>query len=765
MLGLTVAAATASAFAIMQFRQQADLYRQTQLSLTRIEGQLHLYAGLRARSEADRSNTEVRSELDSTERDLLRAFRDVGDLKIDTSLQDLGRDGEEYVASTQKSGPRVSAGSFDSGFRELSRRVRQSSDGYNEAAQSAIWKSDLEATMGLLAFVVALAAILWRFGKARRNADLANAEQRALQQSEERFRTLTDKSSDIIAIVNPEGSVLYLSNSIENVLGYPRDVWDGHKIFDMIHPDDAPVIAELLRSVSAKRDAKTTSEFRCRHANGNWLYMEVNARNDLATQNVGGVVINAKDITERKRAEEKLQHDASHDPLTGLPNRTLLWDRLQRAVNRARRQEDYRFALLFIDLDRFKVVNDSLGHLAGDRLIIDVSLRLAQSVRQTLPEPQKRAAGDDTIARIGGDEFTVLIEEIRDPADAIRVAERISSRLEMPFIVSGVEVFTSASIGITISSRAYTSADEVLRDADIAMYRAKSNGGARFEVFDSAMHSQAVRRLTLETDLRRAVERNEFEVYYQPIVALEDDEINGVEALIRWQHPERGLLSPGEFISVAEDVGLILPIGRWMLRESCRQIAEFQRAYPMTPSLTVSVNISAREFAQVDLVEQVRNVLAETQLKPGTLKLEITETIAMGDVERVAATLASLKDIGVRISIDDFGTGYSSLSYLRKFPIDTLKIDRSFVSGLGSDEESRQIVKTITSLAHDLSMDVIAEGTETEQQVAALRTMACKYAQGYFFSRPVDAKSLSRMLSDSEEKVETRRALGLIAGA
>ncbi|HYH00035.1 MAG TPA: EAL domain-containing protein [Terriglobales bacterium] len=755
MLGLTVAAATASAIAIMQFRQQADLYRQAQLSLTHIEGQIHLFEGLKARSEADRNNAQVRGDLDRSRADLVQSFREIGELKIDTSLQDLARDGEMYALSAAAMTPVRSRRKSGAVYNDLSRRVRQASDGFNEAAQKAIWKSDLEASLGLLAFTFAILAIIWRFGAVRRKADLANAEQRALQQSEQRFRTLTDKSSDVIAILNAQGSVLYLSSSIEHVLGYSKDVWTGRKIYDLIHPDDVPMVSELLHSVCVLSDAKSTTEMRCRHANGNWRYMEVTARNDLATQNIGGVVINAKDITERKRAEEKLQHDASHDPLTGLPNRTLLWDRLQRAVNRARRQEDFTFALLFIDLDRFKVVNDSLGHLAGDRLIIDVALRLGQCVRQTLPEPQRRAMGDDTIARIGGDEFTVLIEEIRDPADAIRVAERVSSRLEMPFIVGGVEVFTSASIGIAISSRMYTSADEVLRDADIAMYRAKSNGGARFELFDSAMHSNAVRRLTLETDMRRALDRNEFEVFYQPIVALQDAQIHGVEALIRWRHPERGLIGPSEFISVAEDMGLIVLIGRWMLRQACRQVAEFQRQYPSVPPLTVSVNISAKEFAQPDLVEQVRTVLAETQLQPGTLKLEITESVAMGDVERVAATLGSLKDAGVRISIDDFGTGYSSLSYLRKFPIDTLKIDRSFVSGLGCDEESRQIVRTIASLAHNLSMEVIAEGTETEAQVEELRVMSCKYAQGYFFSRPVNAESLLKMLADGGESCAT----------
>ncbi|HET8666450.1 MAG TPA: diguanylate cyclase, partial [Terriglobales bacterium] len=516
MLGLTVAAATVSAIAITQFRQQADQYRQTELMLTRIEGQMHLLEGLEVRWEADRKNADLRRELEETRTNLRQYFRALGESRTDVSLQELSSAGDAYVNFFSEGPSSPSSTDRQYASSNLSGRVRQSSATYNEQAQTAIWKSDLEATLGLLAFVVAIATILWRFGAVRRNADLAKAEQRTLQQSEERFRTLTDNSSDIIAIVDAEGAILYLSNSIEHVLGYPRQQWDGHTVLELIHSEEAPVFAEMLHRISRTSDSRNTAEFRFRHEDGVWRHMEVTARNDLSTQNVGGIVVNARDITERKIAEEQLLHDAFHDPLTSLPNRTLLLDRLQRAVNRSRRQENYKFGLLFIDLDRFKIVNDSLGHQAGDQLIVEVASRLGNSLRQTMPQGRMRPTGDDTIARIGGDEFTVLIEEIRDPADAIRVAERILARLELPFVVNGIEMFTSASIGIAISSAPYTSADEVLRDADIAMYRAKAAGGARMEVFDGEMHSQAVHRLTLETDLRKALERQEFEVYYQP---------------------------------------------------------------------------------------------------------------------------------------------------------------------------------------------------------------------------------------------------------
>jgi diguanylate cyclase (GGDEF)-like protein len=453
---------------------------------------------------------------------------------------------------------------------------------------------------------------------------------------------------------------------------------------------------------------------------------------------------------ERKRAEDKLVHDASHDPLTGLPNRALFLDRLQRAVARGARHADYRFAVLFIDLDRFKVVNDSLGHGAGDSLIVQVGARLLASLRREDVLARPSADGDadiDTLARLGGDEFTVLLDDIRDPSDAVRVAERIQAALGQPFVVDGHEVYASASIGIATSSTGYATPEEVLRDADLAMYRAKSLGKARSELFDQAMHVMAVKRLQLETDLRRALQQQEFVLHYQPIVALATGRTTGFEALVRWRRAGE-LVYPGEFIDVAEDTGLILFLGLWVLREACATLRRWHAEFPRAAPLTMSVNVSARQFAQADFVPQVAQIVRETGVDARALRLEITESVTMGDAERTIQVLTSLREIGVRLSIDDFGTGYSSLSYLHRLPLDVLKIDRSFVAAMRPGSDGLQIVNTIMDLARNLGMDVVAEGTETAEQVAHLTSLGCDFGQGYYFSRPVDEEAMLQRLRE-----------------
>jgi PAS domain S-box-containing protein len=460
-------------------------------------------------------------------------------------------------------------------------------------------------------------------------------------------------------------------------------------------------------------------------------------------------------VVERVRAAEILLHDAFHDPLTSLPNRALFLDRLARAIVRAERHRDYNFAVLFIDIDRFKIVNDSLGHPAGDDLLMQFSQRILRSLRledlvsrpATIPSSQWKAK-DDTLARLGGDEFTVLLDDIRDPSDAIRVAERIQNSFAEPFVICGQDVFVTASIGITANSAHATTVD-VMRDADTAMYRAKLHGGAQCEVFDQAMHEHSVNRLNLETDLRKALERKEFRVYYQPIIALRTGNISGFEALLRWQRPEKGLVSPAEFIGVAEETGLIVSIGTWVLRTACEQTRQWHLASPREVPLTMSVNISARQFLQDDLVTQVEKILRETQVEPTAIKLEITESVTMGDAPRTIRVVNELKKLGLRFSIDDFGTGYSSLSYLGRFPMDTLKIDRSFVSNLKSNPENREIIRTIIGLARNLGMDVVAEGTETLEEISYLKTLDCEFAQGYFFSKPVDSVVAKALLRES----------------
>jgi len=443
-----------------------------------------------------------------------------------------------------------------------------------------------------------------------------------------------------------------------------------------------------------------------------------------------------------RTAHERLVHDAIHDHLTQLPNRALFRERLDRALARRVRHPKYQFAVLFVDLDRFKHVNDSLGHTAGDRLLVMFGERLAAAVRSddvVSRMSEASSSPEPTLARLGGDEFAVLLDGIREPLDAVRVAKRVQQMAMLPLPVDGQDVFTSASIGVAVASDAHTSGEDIIRDADLAMYRAKNAGGGGYSVFDAALHDAAVRRLRLETDLRRAVEREEFRVWYQPIVALATRQVTGVEALVRWQHPERGLLGPGEFLEVAEEVGLIAQIDEWVLKEACLQAREWLRVGTFTPQTTVSVNLSAKAFAQETLVKHVEEILRDTGCPASSLRLEITESAAIKDAARARAVLARLRALGVRISLDDFGTGYSSLSYLQSLPLDTLKIDRSFVAGIGTDEDKGEIIKLIVGLALTLGLEIVAEGIETAAHVDYLRALGCQCGQGYFFAKPAQA--------------------------
>jgi predicted signal transduction protein with EAL and GGDEF domain len=470
-------------------------------------------------------------------------------------------------------------------------------------------------------------------------------------------------------------------------------------------------------------------------------------------------------LVERQRADAKLIHDASHDPLTGLPNRNLFLDRLTHAIARHKRNPNANFAVLFVDLDRFKIINDNLGHLAGDSLITAVATRFQSSLRQTDMVARPNAVPDislsdsavigravagkaeETLARLGGDEFTILLDDIHELSDAIRVADRVLDSLRSPFMVQGQEIYIEASIGIALSATGYKAPDEVLRDADLAMYRAKALGKGRYEVFDQTMHVQAVGRLALETDLRRALQNEEFILHYQPIVDLTSGTITGLEALVRWQKSEKELIYPGDFIHVAEETGLILNLGMWVLHEACQKMRAWQRQFPRKEPLTISINFSARQFTQPDLVSQIHDIIGKTGIDPATVRLELTESVTMANAERAIRVLEQLRSLGLRISIDDFGTGYSSLSYLHRFPLDILKIDRSFVSQLDNAEEGLQIIHTILSLAHSLNMEVVAEGIETEKHLAKLRALGCETGQGYYFSKPVDEAGIQALLS------------------
>jgi diguanylate cyclase (GGDEF)-like protein len=446
---------------------------------------------------------------------------------------------------------------------------------------------------------------------------------------------------------------------------------------------------------------------------------------------------------ERESLLSRQRHDlaahviqqAFYDPLTGLPNRALFMDRLEHALAHALRQQSC-LAVLLLDLDRFKIVNDSLGHEAGDELLLGVAHRLKRNIRPM-----------DSAARVGGDEFMILLDNITDETQAVHVAERIIETLRDPFHLHGHDVFATTSIGIVLTTSTKNTAAELLRDADIALYRAKASGTAQYEVYDTSMHARALDRLRLEVDLRQGIEHGDFVVHYQPMVEVATGRIVALEALVRWSHPERGMLPPSEFIPVAEETGLIRPLGRQVLAEACRQAREWQTRFPVSPPRLISVNLSASEFQQSNLVDQITAVLREADLAPEMLQLEITESVIMDDAPTTLFTLRALKQLGVRLAIDDFGTGYSSLSYLKRFPVDVLKVDKAFVAGIENNADDMAIVQALVTLAHTLGILVIAEGVETAAQVARLRALGCQHAQGYHFSRPLTREALNEMLA------------------
>ena len=566
------------------------------------------------------------------------------------------------------------------------------------------------------------------------------AEER-LSEAEERYRTLVERMPAVTYVeeVGETHSTLYMSPQVEDLLGYPRVEWLGGVDHwkRCIHPEDrARVLAENARSDETGEPFKT--EYRMSHRDGGTVWVHDEA---VLVEGAGGRSRfwqgMITDVTERKALEERLKHQALHDPLTGLPNRRLFVDRLGQALERTKRRKGLRAAVLFMDLDGFKNVNDSLGHEVGDLLLTVVAQRLRRCLRS-----------EDALARFGGDEFVVLIGDVDDPAEAVQVAERIIEELRWPFRLDGRELYVAASIGISLGdARTHDDPEALLREADTAMYRAKDGGGG-FRVFDPAMHERALGRLELENGLRRAIERGEFVVHYQPIVRLDDGGVFAVEALVRWEHPERGLLDPGEFVPVAEESGLVVPMGEQVLREACRRAKAWQEERTDVPPLVVSVNLSARQLARPDLAETVEGTLRETGLEARCLTLDVTETVYVRALEANTEALSRLREMGVGISIDDFGTGYSSLSYLKRLPADAIKLDKSFVKGLGEDLEDTAIVRMVVELAHTLGMEVVAEGVETAEEAALLAEMGCDFAQGFYFAKPLPPEAVSEFLAD-----------------
>jgi diguanylate cyclase (GGDEF)-like protein/PAS domain S-box-containing protein len=555
----------------------------------------------------------------------------------------------------------------------------------------------------------------------------------ALRASEERYRLLFDRSPLPMWVHDQETlAFLAVNQAAIDHYGYTRDQFETMTIANVRPQEAIPAFEE--RFASGGESTTAPSIWRHRRANGDTIDVELTSHAVIFAGRKARLVI-ANDVTERVRAEQRLWRAAFYDALTGLPNRALFMERLGQAQARARGRSGGGFAVLFLDLDRFKLVNDSMGHRAGDQLLIAIARRLDRI----------RRAGD-TVARLGGDEFAFLVEGIDDAASAGRVADRVQRELAQPFDIAGQEVFTSASIGISLGGAADHRLEDLLRDADTAMYRAKAEGIARYAVFDISMHDRAVAVLQLENDLRRAVDRGELRVRYQPIVALHSARIVGFEALARWHHRQRGLVPPHEFIPLAEETGIIGVVGRFVLSEACRQMRALQQLRPRGPGLSLAVNVSGRQILQPDLVEQIGEILQATGLDPRLLRLELTESVLVENEAAAARCLHRLRQLGLRIAIDDFGTGYSSLSYLHRMPIDLLKIDASFVQTMATDEKNRRIVETILALGRNLGVEVIAEGVETAQQAQVLTRLGCGYVQGHLFSEAVDEDVAARLV-------------------
>jgi diguanylate cyclase (GGDEF)-like protein/PAS domain S-box-containing protein len=566
---------------------------------------------------------------------------------------------------------------------------------------------------------------------------------------EELFQIVTENAADMIALVDVKGRRLYNSPAYKRILGYSAAELGETSSLEQIHPDDR------FKVLDAAHEARRTGvgkklEYRIRHKDGTWRVLESVAGTirDEKGEVVKLVIIN-RDITERKRAEEQAEHNSVHDGLTGLPNRQLFLDRLQHLFDCAQREPERQYALLLVDLDAFRAINESMGPAVGDQVLVEIGRRLAACLRgeDTISRPHEDFSTKNAVlSRMGGDEFTILLEGVADPSDAMRTAQRILAAIAEPFMIEGHEVRSSASVGVALRVPSHTQAEGLLQDADVAMRRAKALGGARCEVFDEAMHSRASNRLKLESELREAITKHQFRVHYQPVVRLETRQIAGFEALLRWQHSEKGLISPYKFIDAAEDTGLLLSAGYWLILEACKQLQSWRNENPTIQPITVSMNLSAKQFVDTCFVKELQRIIRETGIEPSWLQLEITEGVAAADPKRTVAVLSELKHLGIGVILDDFGTGNSSLNGLRQFPMQALKIDQSLIQGMLTDRGTCDTIELIVLLAHKLRLKVIAEGIETGKHWERLREMGCDLGQGYFFSQPVEPEAAGKLL-------------------
>jgi diguanylate cyclase (GGDEF)-like protein/PAS domain S-box-containing protein len=754
-VGMVIVAETARASADRHRRAQVlvETIRAESQQLNAVRAQEMLDAVLASRDgtvHTTRGHVIVNSALLATGfaswRELSAALLQLRALEPDARTAHLETDAESLftlgiqalAASTRKN---LNEG-IETGERAFAPRINRLNDDAQRASQYERRVADRSSSYAVTAFVLSLVLGLLALGvltvslqRLRRKNAIEAARRTFESRSEARLQALVEHSTDVVTVIGRDQLVTWQAPSLERVLGFQPEVLLGRRLSTIVHPDDVPLVERFL-AAALERPGSRTINARFRHARGGWRQVEAVADNRLDDPAVVGVVLNMRDITERKALEDELRHQAFHDALTGLANRPLFQDRLSHAVALARRQ-DRGFAVLFLDLDDFKTINDSLGHARGDDLLRAVADRISAILRPS-----------DTAARLGGDEFAMLVEIGDEERDALAIARRILDAIALPVPIAGRELRVTASIGVAAWSGA-ASVEDLLRNADTAMYAAKSDGKATARVFEPSMHRRVLERLELTGELRAAMESNEFELEYQPIVELESGEVSGVEALVRWRHPARARVTPNQFIGLAEETGLIVPLGLWILETACRQAHSWQSAFPGR-RLRLSVNVSTRQLQEHDFVDAVSEVLERTGLPPDMLALEITESLLLGDRREVVRQLDGLRALGIRIAVDDFGTGYSSLSQLRHFPIDILKIDRSFVDGIEQDQGKEQLVRGIVNLGDSLQLDVIAEGIEDTEQLQLLREMQLPHAQGFLFHPPLAAAAITKLLARAE---------------
>jgi diguanylate cyclase (GGDEF)-like protein/PAS domain S-box-containing protein len=730
---VVIAAGTAQTIAAL--RGGADESRQAQTVVARLEGQIHRQTAIRWQAVGSGAlDGELTGSLRATNEEVASLLETIDRIeRASFGLRALTLAAIAYQASLEEQlavidddplrAAELERSSVAPALEGFVRARGAATTALDEGARSSGMAADLGTLTSLMSAAILTSLLFRKWERARRRHAFVDGEQTGVRLSEARFRSFVQHSSDLISVIDADGRVAYVSPSVERLLGAGPSIV-GRSLVELVHPDDRGTVAGLLGD-AAREAGPRTVEWRLQHASGEWRTFEHHASHGQGSMS-GRLIVNSRDVTERRRLEDALRHQADHDPLTGLANRTLAADVLRRALARGRRHGG-SIGLLLLDLDDFKAVNDSLGHAAGDDLLQAIGQRLRAAVRS-----------ESLIARIGGDEFAVVVEDLDRPERAADVARRIQTALHRPIAIAGREFVVSASIGIATATSGEPSVEMLLRQADIAMYASKRHGRGSFAMFDASMHEAAFARLQQEQDLRAAVASEEFVTQYQPIHDLSSGAIVGYEALVRWAHPDRGLLGPGEFLPLAESTGLIVEIGRAVLRTATRQLAAWDAEEGSDVQRWMSVNLSPRQLLDGAVLTDVADALRTNGLAPDRLILELTEGSVMDDPDVAAGLLSSLKDIGVGLAIDDFGTGYSSLGHLQRFPFDLLKIDRSFIKDLAEDRVAATLAPAIVDLARRLGLKTVAEGIETIEQLENLRSLGCELGQGFLFNRPLD---------------------------